>query len=91
MSSDSSRNYDNFSKQEVSSPSSSQGRSKEKSYDQKLRSMSTSELIQELATMKWHYALFHDKKKFDMACAVEMEIARRKGSLEPSLNNGAKR
>jgi hypothetical protein len=64
---------------------------KEKSYEQKLRTMSTSELIQELATMKWHYALFRDKRKFEMACAVELEIARRKGSLEPSLSNGAKR
>jgi hypothetical protein len=62
-----------------------------KPYDKKLRAMSTPELIQELATMKWHYALFQDKKKFDMVCAIEMEIARRKGRLEPSINNGAKR
>jgi peptide methionine sulfoxide reductase MsrB len=66
-------NYDNISKQEFSL---SQQKQKEKPYDQKIRSLSTPELIQELATMRWHYALFHDKKKFEMACAVEMEIAR---------------
>ncbi|MDH2900555.1 MAG: hypothetical protein PXY39_06245 [archaeon] len=87
MSSDPSLNQDNFFQQEASSL----GKPKEVKYEQKLRSLSTSELIQELATLKWHYALFHDKRKFDMACAVEMEIARRKGSLEPSLNNGTKR
>ena len=79
---------DNFFQQEASS---SQYEPKEKSFERKLRTMSTSELIQELGTLKWHYSLFHDKKKFDMACAVEMEIAMRKGSLKPSLNNGAER
>ncbi len=87
MSLDPNRNQDNFFQQEASSL----GKPKEVKYEQKLRSLSTSELIQELATLKWHYALFHDKRKFDMACTVEMEIARRKGSLEPSLNNGTKR
>ena len=87
MDSDPNRDQNNFFQQETSS----QDKPKEIHYEQKLRSLSTSELIQELATLKWHYALFHDKRKFDMACAVEMEIARRKGSLEPSLNNGAKR
>ncbi len=77
---------ENFSQQEAS-----QEKRKEKSFEQKLRTMSTSELIQELGTLKWHYALFHDKKKFEMACAVEMEIARRKGSLQASRNNGAQR
>ena len=87
MNSDPNTDHDGFSKQKTSS----QAHPKAKSYEQRLRAMSTSELIQELATMKWHYALFHDKKKFEMVCAVEMEIARRKGSLEPSLNNALRR
>lgn len=87
MDSDPNRDQNGFFQQEASP----RDKPKEKQYEQKLRRLSTSELIQELATLKWHYALFHDKRKFDMACTVEMEIARRKGSLEPSLNNGAKR
>jgi hypothetical protein len=83
------RNFENPVQQEMSLSQGEQQR--EKPYDQKLRAMSTPELIQELATMKWHYALFQDKKKFDMVCAIEMEIARRKGRLEPSINNGTKR
>lgn len=62
---------------------------KDNSYEQKLRTMSTSELIQELGTLKWHYALFKESKKFEMICAVELEIARRKGSLKPTRSNGA--
>ena len=77
------------SRDQSSRQESSQSERKEKPYDQKLRTMSTSELIQEMCTLKWHYSLFKDKKKFEMACVVEMEIARRKGSLKPSLNNGA--
>jgi hypothetical protein len=76
------------SRQEVTTKESTKS---EVSYDQKLRTMSTSELIQELVTLKWHYALFKENKKYDMICAVELEIARRKGSLKPSINNGVER
>ena len=77
------------SQQEVTSKKST--KKTEVPYDQKLRTMSTSELIQERGTLKWHYALFKENKKFDMICAVELEIARRKGSLKPSIHNGVER
>ncbi len=86
MSSQTERHQDSVSQQKTL-----QGAASQKSFEQRLRSMSTSELIQELGTLKWHYALLKDKKKFEMACAVEMEIARRKGSLSPSKSNSAER
>jgi hypothetical protein len=63
--------------------------SSSRTYEHKLRSMSTSELLGELSTLKWHYALFQDKKKHEMANLIETEIARRKegGSTKQSPNN----
>jgi hypothetical protein len=64
---------------------------KKRIYEKKLRTMSTTELIQELGTLKWHYALFKDQRKFERICAVELELAKRKGSLAPSMNSGVVR
>jgi hypothetical protein len=64
---------------------------REKSYEQKLRLMSAAELVQELGTLKWHYALFKDQKKFQKICQVELEIASRKGSLASSQSSGIER
>lgn len=41
--------------------------SSSRTYEHKLRSMSTSDLLGELSTLKWHYALFQDEKKHEMA------------------------
>ena len=40
-----------------------------------MRSMSTSELLGELTTLKWHYALFGDEKRHEMVSLIEKEIA----------------
>jgi ribosomal protein L29 len=51
------------------------------SYEEKLRAMSDSELVQELNTLKWHYALFKDEKRHEMVSLVETEIRRRRAGI----------
>jgi len=48
------------------------------SFEQKLRTMSTSELMLELGTLKWHYTLLKDNAKLEKITAIEIELTRRK-------------